>query len=169
MFDLEKFRTGDYYVHLPTQELYDEVMGFLDKNGFVWGVSRHSLNSQHYWNKYKEEMSIVGEFNDGVRYASEQYYISEGYKKLELNTEENMEEKIRKDLITLSFKQEFKYAMDNNNNLRHYKGRIISDYGTYTLDIIDFIDKMKEEYDIDGKEVAEVVINEFELDEIVRQ
>ena len=35
--------------------------------------------------------------------------------------------------------------------------------------MLDFIDKMKEEYDIDGNEVAEVVINEFELDEIVRQ
>lgn len=169
MFDLEKFKTGDYYVHLPTQELHDEAMKFLDSRGFVWGVSRtslNSLNSQHYWNKYKEDTTIVGEINDGVRYASEQHYISEGYKKLELNERKNMEEKLRKDLIKALFELEFGSRIDY---IEQYKGRLISHYSFVTVQIIDFIDKLNVEYSIRGREVAEVIIEEFDIKEYEKE
>ena len=108
MFDLEKFKTGEYYVHLPTKELYDDVMEFLDKNGFVWGGSRDSLDSEHYWSKYKADTAISGEINNGIKYGSEQNYISEGYKKLDFKKGDiDMNEKMKRDLVKLLFEKEF--------------------------------------------------------------
>lgn len=186
MFDLEKFRTGKYYVHLPTQELYDEAMKFLDSHGFVWGGSRDRMSSRNYWNDEKEDTVIRENGSDSVVYSDEQYYKDIGYKKLELNKEENMninvrgdlikqllnlevnkeenmEEKIRRDFIKCMFEKKFKYNV--NNNIKHYKGRLVSDYGTYTLDIIDFIDHLNKEYNIKGNEVAQVVIESFDVKE----
>lgn len=166
MFDLDKFKTGEYYVHLPTQELYDEVMDFLDKNGFVWGGSRDSLDSEHYWIKHKACTAINGEINNGIRYGSEQHYISFGLKKLELNNEENMEEKIRRDLIKSLFELEFGSRIDY---IKQYKGRLISHYSFVTVKIIDFIDKLNVEYSIRGREVAKVVIEEFDIKEYEKE
>ena len=58
MFDLEKFKTGKYYVHLPTEEIYDEVMEFLDDNGFKWR-SGDKMNYKNIWSRENKNTTIT--------------------------------------------------------------------------------------------------------------
>lgn len=86
MFDLEKFKTDKYYVHLPTQELYDEAMDFLDNNGFKW-KSGNKMNYENFWKEYKEKTCIsINEKEEIVR-ADTDFYLFFSKEKLDLNVE----------------------------------------------------------------------------------
>lgn len=175
MFDLEKFKTGEYYVHLPTKELYDDVMEFLEKNKLLWLDGDDPTSDNRWFENRKQTCIRYGKKKSpfsssrkrGLVYSSLDYYKENGYKRLEINKvvkgEINMNEKIKRDLIKMLFEKEF-YSHEIDR-LREYKGRIIFDYFHRSAKFIDFIDKLNEEYKIKGHEVAEIIIDEFDLEE----
>ena len=162
MFDLEKFKTGEYYVHLPTQEIYDEAMDFLYKNGFVWGSGKQ-LSQVNFWEKYKEYTAVIV-YSHSLQYSCKYQFAENGFKRLELNEQEgSMGEKMKRDLVKLLFEKE--YSDYERAGMYSYKGRIITDYLHRTARFIDFTDKIKDDYGIKGHEVADIIIKEFDLKE----
>ena len=99
MFDLEKFKTGKYYVHLPTQEIYDEVMEFLDNNGFKWR-SKDKMNYENLWKRESENTTIAFDniTRGGVygvsleKILNNEFKDLKGLKELELSETEKMNE-----------------------------------------------------------------------------
>ena len=169
MFDLEKFKTGEYYVHLPTQEIYDEVMEFLEKNKLLWLDGDDPTSDNRWFENRKQTCIRYGKNNRkrGLVYSSLDYYKTEGYKQLEINKYEKgdaiMQEKMKRDLVKLLFEKEFgKWELDG---LYDYQGRVIADYKHRTVKLIDFLNKVKDEYGIEGYEVDKTIIEEFDLEE----
>ena len=175
MFDLEKFKLYKYYVHLPNREYFYEVMEYLNKNNIKW-INGDSLKDDvdSAWNMNMSDTCIIydeeeyfDEHLEGVVVGSLSYFKENGYKRLEINKvlkgDINMNEKIKRDLIKMLFEKEF-YSHEIDR-LREYKGRIIFDYFHKGAKFIDFIDKLNEEYKIKGHEVAEIIIEEFDLKE----
>lgn len=164
MFDLEKFKTGKYYVHLPTKEIYDDVMEYLNKNNMTW-INGDSLknNSDSVWNINMSNTCIVY----GVVVNNLSYFKESGYKQLEINKyekgDDNMNEKMKRDLIKLLFEKEF--SSHDLENMYEYKGRVIANYIDRTVELVDLLDKIKDKYGIKGNEVADIVIKEFDLKE----
>ena len=97
MFDLEKFKTGKYYVHLPTQEIYDDVMEFLDDNGFKWR-SGDKMNYKNIWSRENKNTTITFDnvSRGGVYVVNLEKLLNnelkdlEGLKELELNETETI-------------------------------------------------------------------------------
>lgn len=77
--------------------------------------------------------------------------------------DDNMNVKMKRDLVKLLFEKEF--TSYDLKSMYEYKGRVIADYVHRTEKLIDFIDKIKDEYGIKGNEVADIIIKEFELKE----
>ena len=74
-----------------------------------------------------------------------------------------MNEKMKRDLIKLLFEKE--YYNHELDGMRKYKGRIMCDYFHRSANFIDFIEMINENYNIKGHEVAEIIIEEFDLEE----
>lgn len=167
MFDLEKFKTGKYYVHLPTKEIYDDVMEYLNKNNMTW-INGDSLkdNPDSVWNINMSNTCIIY----GVVVGSLSYFKESGYKQLEINKyekgDDNMNEKMKRDLVKLLFEKE--YYNHELDGMRKYKGRIIFDYFHRSAKFIDFIEMIDDKYDVKGHEVAKIIMEEFELEEYKR-
>lgn len=80
-YDLELFNSGDYYIRLETQEKYDEVMEYLDKNGYIWS-NGYSLKTERYWKFYKERTSVRLGSRKRINYSSFDYYKRGRYTEL---------------------------------------------------------------------------------------
>lgn len=164
MFDLEKFKTGKYYVHLPTKEIYDDVMEYLEENGIRW-IGGDKPTSENRWTRYRNETCI--RYGKGLVRGRLDFYKEKGYKQLEINKvvkgDTTMNEKMKRDLIKLLFEKEFSsYDLEN---MYEYKGRVIIGYFHRNAKFIDFIEMINENYNIKGHEVAEIIIEEFDLEE----
>ena len=85
MFDLEKFKTGDYYVHLPTYELYNKVIEWLDEEGFVWNLGT-KLYEYDAWDNFKGTTCISCKY-DGSLFVGYFNLYDQVYEKLDINTE----------------------------------------------------------------------------------
>ena len=160
MFDLEKFKTGEYYVHLPTLDLYKEVMKFLENNDFLW-IGGEKPTETNFWCKYGEETSIT--YKAGIGYGPKDGMDYLGKEKMNLKGETNMNEKMKRDLIKLLFEKEFNVLLDLGF-IMQYEGRVVTNSPCNTAKFIDFIDELNEEYGIKGHEVADIIIKEFDLE-----
>lgn len=102
MFDLEKFKTGKYYVHLPTRSLFDEVMEFLDDNDVTWITGNSAVKEPEHW---LEDSWLANTSDTCIRYvtrigneeltykgiarADKRYFVREGYPELKINLSED--------------------------------------------------------------------------------
>lgn len=170
MFDLEKFKTGKYYVHLPTREVYNKAMEYLDENGFKWnGGGYITDNTICRWDAFRQQTCISYEkhrHSEGVEFTDLDYYKEEGYTQLEINKLEtggiSMNEKMKRDLIKLLFEKEF--SSYDLTNMYEYKGRIITGYLHRDITLIDFIEKVENEYGFNAYETLDIVIEEFDIE-----
>lgn len=95
MFDLEKFASGEYYVHLPTLEVYNKAMKYLDDNGFKW-LSGKSLtdNTNCRWDKHRQQTGIGylrNSIEQGLQFSDLDCHKEMGYIQLEINEVEKGE------------------------------------------------------------------------------
>lgn len=144
MFDLEKFASGKYYVHLPTLGAYNKAMKYLDDNGFKWlGGQPLTYNTNREWDECRQQMCISYEKNQGLRYGELGFYKSLGFKQLEINKVENegiIEVKIKRDLIKLLFQEQF---------------------GELAAEIKDFIKDVNKKYGLKEIEIAKIIVEEL--------
>lgn len=160
MFDLEKFKERGTYIHTPTRGVYDKVMKYLDENGFIWSSNEGILDCD-VWDEYCSETFISCYYYPKIVYGRLDVSTAANWEKIELKGDDIMNEKIKRDLITLLFEKEF-YSHEIDR-MREYKGRIIFDYFHKGAKFIDFIEMINENYNIKGHEVAEIIIEECDI------
>lgn len=65
-------------INTKTQEEYDELMKFLDKNGFEW-LSGAKIAQKNYWQVYQNQTCINFETQNELCYANAEYYQKGSY------------------------------------------------------------------------------------------
>ena len=117
MFDLEKFKTGGYYVHLPTYELYIKVIEWLDDEGFRWSFGK-KLYEYNAWDDFNEATCISYRY-DGSLFVGHVNFYDTVYDKLEINVEK------------LHSHEEVKEQLGLGNNEKHYTKLMLENKSIY--------------------------------------
>ena len=78
MYDLNKFKSGYYYIKLETQSKYDDTMKWLDNLGLRWATGQKA-SLLNCWSGYDTCISYK---YGSLGHQDESYYIREGFVKL---------------------------------------------------------------------------------------
>ena len=113
----------------------------------IKGFSGHDGNGYEYVNE------------DGLK---DKWWFLESELELLEKGETNMNEKMKRDLIKMLFEKEF--SSYDLNDMYEYKGRIITGYLHRDAKLIDFIEKVENEYGINVYEASDVIIEEFDIE-----